>query len=400
MKYKYVAIDNNGERTKEVANFENETELSKYLHSKGLFLVSAEPVKSSKKASISFLKKVSLSEKMFFIRHLKVMISAGLSLSKALDALEKQTKNNFLKEAVITIKDDVKSGKRFSEALLRHPAIFSEFFYNMIRASEESGTTEEVLGILSDHIEKEYSLKSKIKGALIYPAVIISAMLGVGVIMLVFVIPQLAQTFKEMELELPNSTQAIISIGGFLANNLILIPVAIIGIAFSTTLFLRTKTGKRVFSWISLKIPLIATFTRNTSSAHISRTLSSLLNSGTSITRSLEIVTNTLGNLYFQDAIAATSEKVKKGEKLSEALSQYDDILSPLIIQMVEVGEETGETSSLLLKVAEFLEEEVEATTKNLTSIIEPILMILIGVAIGFFAISMLQPMYSMLGAF
>ncbi len=400
MNYKYTAIDNDGERTKGVANFENETELSKYLHSKELVLVSAEPARTSRKASISFFKKVSLAEKMFFIRHLKVMISAGLSLSKALDALERQTKNTLLKDAVTAIKEDVKSGKRFSEALLKHPAIFSEFFYNMIRASEESGTTEEVLGILSDHMEKEYSLKSKVKGALIYPAVIISAMLGVGMIMLVFVIPQLAETFEEMELELPNSTQAIIGIGNFLSNNLLIIPFAVIGIAISIIMFLRTKTGRRVFSWISLKIPLISTFTRNTGSAHISRTLSSLLNSGTSITRSLEIVSNTLGNLYFQNAIIETSEKVKKGQKLSESLNKYQDILSPLIIQMVEVGEETGETSNLLLKVAEFLEEEVEATTKNLTSIIEPILMILIGVAIGFFAVSMLQPMYSMMGAF
>jgi len=328
------------------------------------------------------------------------MMSSGLSLSKALGALEKQARSSKLKKAIATIKEEVKKGRKFSDALSMYPDIFSNFFTSMIQASEESGTTEEVLGILANQIEKEYTIKSAIKGALIYPAVIITAMMGIGMFMIAVIIPQMNDLFIEMEMELPASTQFVITVGTFLADNIMVIPIGIIAIIILFSILMKTKIGRKIISFITLKIPILSTFTRNTNSAHASRILSSLLNSGTSITRSLEIVSNTLGNTYFKEAIIEISKKVKKGDDLSKSIAVYEKLFSPLIPQMIEVGEETGETSKLLLKAAEFLEEEVERTTKNLTSIIEPILMIFIGGTIGFFALSMLQPMYTMLDAF
>jgi len=400
MKYKYIAVDIQGKKIKETIEAEHEGEIVHELRSRNLILVSAKPIGNRKKISLPFLNKVSLTEKLFFIRHLRIMISSGLSLFKALDALERQTKSSKLKNAIVTIKGEIKKGRKFSDALSMYPEIFSEFFTNMIRASEESGTTEEVLGILANQIEKEYALKSAIKGALIYPAVILLAMTGIGMFMITVIIPQMNELFIEMEMELPRNTQFIITIGTFLANNITMIPFGILGFIILFTMLMKTKIGKKFFSFITLKIPILSAFTRNTNSAHTSRTLSSLLNSGTSITRSLEIVSNTLKNTYFKEATVEISKNVKKGEDLSKAMIVYENLFSPLIPQMVKVGEETGETSELLLKAAEFLEEEVERTTKNLTSIIEPILMIFIGGTIGFFALSILQPMYTMLDAF
>ena len=233
-----------------------------------------------------------------------------------------------------------------------------------------------------------------------YPAVIICAMIGIGFLMLVMVVPKLAATFEELNIELPATTQLVIGMGNFAAHYWYLLPVIIIVLFFLFRAILKTKAGKKVVDTLILKIPIISSLIRKTNSAYTVRTLGSLIASGVPIVRSLEVLSNTLGNTYYKKAIAECAEKVRKGSKLSEALKKYENIYPFLVIQMIEVGEETGKTSDILIQLADFYEEEVTTTTKGLSSIIEPIIMVIIGGAVGFFAISMIQPMYAMLGAF
>lgn len=401
-RYFYIAQSLQGESKSGVLEAKDEHQLARILRQEGLILIRAELKEKlkKKKFEISFPSfGVSLPEKIFFVRNLKVIISAGLPLPRALETLSNQTKNQKFKKTLLKIRDEVIKGKNFSESLQGYPDIFSELFQNMVKVGEESGTLEEVLKTLSQQMEREYELKSKIKGAMIYPAVIICAMIGIGILMLVMVVPKLAETFKELNIELPLTTRIVIGLANFLTQKWYLVIGLLFLLVFLFWRAIKTKTGKKIIDTLILKIPIISPIVRKTNSAYTARTLSSLISAGVPIVRSLEITAHTLGNIYYQSAILDTAEKVRKGEKIAQALSVYENIYPSVVIQMIAVGEETGETSNILSQLADFYEEEVSNAAKNLASAIEPIIMLIIGAVVGFFAISMVQPMYSMLQA-
>ena len=402
-RYFYTARSLKGESKSGTQEAKDIHELARILKQEGYLLISANSEEETKKRrfeiQLPFFTLVGLKEKMFFTRNLRVMIMAGVSLPRAIRILSEQSKSKKFRNALIDIQEEIIKGKDFSQALSRHPDIFSEFFQNMVKVGEEAGTLEEVLDTISRQMERENELGSKIKSALIYPAVIICAMLGIGFLMLVMVVPKLAETFDELDIELPLTTQIVVSLGTFLAEKWYLAILLVIVFLILTKTFLKTKVGKKLIDSLILRIPIISAIIKKTNSAYTTRTLSSLITAGVPIVRGLEIVSGTLSNFYFKTAMAEAAEKVKKGEKLSQALKPYNNIYPHLVLQMIEVGEETGETSNILEKLANFYEEEVTATTKNLASIIEPILMLIIGGAVGFFAISMIQPIYSMLHA-
>ena len=402
--YLYKAKTLEGKDQSGILEAEDEHRLARTLRQQGLILIKAELEKKEKKKnkiafSLPFFNKVSLVEKMIFARNLQVMIAAGLPLPRALSTLIAQTKSKKFKRALSDIQEEVMKGKSFSESLEQWPDIFSELFRNMLKVGEEAGTLEEVLKVLAQQMEREYELKSKITGAMIYPAVIICAMMGIGIMMLIMVVPQLAETFEELEIELPLTTRVVIGLATFLVERWYLFIVIVVFLIFLFLQALKTEKGKKVIDTVTLRIPIVSSIVKKTNSAYTARTLSSLIAAGVPIIRALEITAGTLGNIHYKTAITESVKKVKKGEKLSDALKPYREIYSPMVEQMVAVGEETGETSAILAKLAEFFEEEVGRATQNLASVIEPVLMIIIGAVIGFFAVSMIQPMYSMLGA-
>lgn len=402
-RFVYTAKSFQGEEKSGALEAKNEKDLSQILHREGYVLISARAEGESKSKTglkLSLLSLgVSLTEKMLFTRNLKVMISAGVALPRALKTLSSQTKSKKFGSALLAISDEITRGKSFSESLALYPDIFPELFQSMVRVGEESGTLEEVLNVLTRQMEREHELRSKIKGALIYPAVIIFAMVGIGILMLVVVVPKLAETFQELNVELPFTTRVVISLGNFLANQWYLAILIIFILIFLLRAAMKTKGGKRVIDFILLKTPIISPIIRKSNAAYAVRTLSSLFSAGVPIVRSLEIISGTMSNVYFKMTMSEAAEVVKKGGKLSAALALYPDIYPASIVQMVQVGEETGETSAILAKLADFFEEEVGNATKNLSAIIEPILMLIVGATVGFFAISMIQPIYSMLGA-
>ncbi|MFH1401561.1 MAG: type II secretion system F family protein [Parcubacteria group bacterium] len=401
-KYFYTAKSMEGQEKEGEIEAKDEHQLAKILHQEGYVLISAKVQEGKKQnsfdISIPFLSGVSLKEKLFFTRNLKVMISAGISLPRSLRTLAEISKNKIFKKALLEIIEEVNKGQSLSSALAKYPKIFSNLFCNLIKAGEESGTMEESLKNLTIQMERQNDLRSKIIGAMMYPAVIVVAVIGVGVLMLVMVIPKLAETFRDLGAELPLTTRIVMFLGDFMVSKWYLVILIIILFIVVLRIILRTKSGKRAFDRISLKIPIIASLVQKTNSAYTTRTIGSLLSSGVPVTTALEVTSGVLGNIYFREALQKSAERVRKGEKFSAALKSFGDLYPQVVIQMLEVGEETGETSDVLQKLADFFEEEVTNTTKNMSAIIEPVLMLFIGGAVGFFAVSMLQPIYSVMG--
>lgn len=402
--YFYTAITATGEKVSGSEVAQDERTLANILREKGYLLTTATTEQAKKKV-LSFgpfldrFHPASLTDKLLFTRNLQVMVAAGVPLPKALDILSAQTESKSFRKVLLEIKKEVVEGQSLSDSMGNYPAIFSELFTNMIKVGEESGTLEQVLSQLSLQLERSHELRSRVVGALMYPSVVIVAMLGVGTLMLMVVIPLLAQTFEELEVPLPLTTRVVVAIGTFLSERwYIAFPVLflLLVLAFRA---IKTKPGKRAFDAFLLRAPLLGGIVIKLNAALMTRTLSSLIASGVPIMRSLEITSRVLGNTYFSDSLSVCAQRVGKGEKLSGALKEYAHLYPVAVVQMVEVGEETGETGNILAKLADFYEEEVNQVTKNLTSVIEPIVMLLIGAAVGFFAISMIQPIYGMLSA-
>ncbi|MFH1820489.1 MAG: type II secretion system F family protein [Candidatus Nealsonbacteria bacterium] len=406
-KFLFSAKSKDGQPYSDTRQAKDERDLARILQQEGYVLISAvaqEEADGNKSGLLKSLNdafaslfRVSLKEKTMFTRNLQVMVGAGVSLPKSLRTLSLQVKNKNFSQTLIKIADEVMQGKTFSESLSHYPQTFSDLFCNMIRAGEESGTLEENLGVLSRQMERDYEMKSKIMGALLYPAVILTVMFGIGIMMLIVVVPRLADTFEDMNAELPLTTKIIVGLGTFLAEKWYFVILILIVSIFIFWYLLKLKSVKRLFDAAFLKMPIISPIVKQSNAAYTVRTLSSLISAGVSLIRSLEIISGTMSNSYFKQAIVQSIEKVKKGEKLSSALQPYKKIYPISVIQMIEVGEETGETSKVLQRLGLFFEEEVERATKNLISVIEPILMLLIGGVVGFFAVSMIQPMYSVL---
>lgn len=343
--------------------------------------------------------KVSVSEQIIFTKNLSGMVKAGLSLYRALSVLQKQTKNEKFNKILVSISADINSGETFSNALSKFPDVFSKLFVSMTRAGEESGNLAGALSDIGMNLEKANSLTKKIKGALIYPGVIMSAMVVIGVLMFAFVVPTLAKTFAELGVKLPFATQVLVFLGNFFSQNLILTFVIIFVVAFILYSTFRAKFMAKYIDFTILKLPVVSNLTKELNTARTARTLSSLLFSGVSITRAVEITEDVVQNIYYKKVLNDAKVAIEKGAPFSAVFEANQNLYPIMMSEMIQVGEETGKLSDMLLQIALFYEEEVENKTKNLSTIIEPVLMIFIGAGVGFFAISMISPLYSILGS-
>ncbi len=398
--YFYTAKSFDGETKTGTLNAQDERQLAQDLKRDDMLLIKVvtqdKKLKSKFNLTISFFG-VSLIEKIIMIRNLQIMFSTGLSLVKSFNILAIQAKNKKLKSALLDIKEKINKGNNFSDALSSHPDIFSELFVNMIKVGEESGTLDEIFQILSLQFQKEHELRSKIKNAMIYPLIILMVMGVVGIVMVVFVLPSLKIFFTTLNADIPIYTRFMLYSGDYLSVHwylLILVPLLLFLLIFA---ILKTEKGKWALDTFLLKMPVIAPIVKKNNSAFLIRSLSSLMTSGVSLIRSLEISSKTVNNHYFKEAIIEAAEKIKKGEKLSNALKTHQALFPFGVIEMMEVGEETGKTSDVLKKLAEFYEQEAINSIEKLTALIEPIIIIVLGLAVAIFAISIIQPMYSSL---
>jgi len=376
-------------------------ELAQNLRGEGLFLAKVDS-KTEKEETISnpllFSRRVSMGEKMLMTRNLWIMVSTGLPLVRGFSILAAQSKSKRMKTALLDIGQETSKGKTLSDSFRKYPDIFSELYQSMIEAGEESGTLEDVLSVLSLQLEKEKEMKSKIQNALIYPGILIGTMIAVGICLSIFVLPKLNKFFVGLDAKLPITTRIILGSGDFFMKYWYLLIVAVIALIFIFLTLIKTKKGRFIIDTMALKIPLISSLVKKSNSASLIRSLSSLLSSGVPLVRSLEITSGIVSNFYFKQALAEASKKIEKGEKLFSSLKVNQNIFPYGAIEMIEIGEETGKTSLILKKLAEFYEEEVSNAAENLSVAIEPVLIIVIGVAVGVFAVSIMGPMYSVLG--
>jgi len=339
--------------------------------------------------------RVPSSEKLFFVQHLGVMLKAGVSLLVALQTLSKQSESRRLAKILKDVAGNVEKGKTLTDSLRPHLAVFGELFINMVDAGEISGKLESVLAQLYIQLKKQHQLLSRVKGALTYPLVILFAMVGIGIFMMVVVVPQITAMLKDFNSELPLATKILINVSDSLVNHGVYWSIGLILFILTMIKILSTHAGKYYFQSITLRLPIFGSIIKKINLAKFARTISSLLKTDIMIIKSFQITGNVLGNLHYRAAILEMAEKIKKGGTIYDVISAYPKLFPPIVTQMVAIGEQTGELDNILQQLAEFYEDEVDQIMQNLPAIIEPLLILILGGGVGAMAVAIIMPMYS-----
>jgi len=349
--------------------------------------------------SLPFLKKkVKQRAVAIFTRQLATMIDAGLPLVQSLEVLSSQQDSKVFKDVIREVREDVEGGSTFAGALKKHPTTFNELYTNLVVAGEEGGILDTILNRLAAYIEKAEALKKKVKSALIYPATIVTVAVAVVIILMVFVIPVFETMFQSAGQSLPLPTLIVLAISKLIKKYIIIFIPVLILLFFLFTKYYRTQNGRAVVDRLILKSPVFGPLFRKIAVARFSRTLGTLVSSGVPILDGLAIVSRTSGNRAIEIAIMNARASIREGETIAEPLSR-SGLFPPMVIQMIAVGESTGALDSMLSKIAEFYEDEVDVAVSNLTSLLEPLLMIFLGVVIGGVVIAMYLPIFNMASA-
>ena len=341
------------------------------------------------------LSRVKQDELVALTRNLSSMMRAGLPLTRALTVIERQSTNRKLKQIMQSVREDINKGQPFNVALSVFPKVFSDLYVAMIRAGEEGGQLSDALATLSIQMEQSSTLKKKIKGAMIYPSIVIIVMVIIGVLMMIYVVPSITSTFTKMNVELPTTTKVLIAVSDFMSQHTFITLASLVGLIVGFMYALKTRYGKVVFHYVITKIPVVGNIVKEVNAARTARTLSSLLKAGVYVICAIKITQDVLQNIYYKAILAEAAVRVEKGTPLSEIFVERTKFYPVLVGEMIAVGEETGQIAKMLEEMALYYEAEVNQKTKDLSTIIEPILMVVIGSAVGFFALAMIAPIYS-----
>lgn len=344
------------------------------------------------------IQRVKLRELVLFSRQFATMIDAGLSVVKCLDILQQQCKDAKLKVVIGQIKHDVASGASLTDAIGKHPRVFSGLYVNMIRSAEAGGILDKVLDRLATFLEKEQEMRGKIKSAMMYPSVVLIFAGLMLLALLIGVLPKFKTIFETMNLELPLATRALLGFSGFVTNFWYIFLAMVAGAAVVYKLYARTERGKYQIDLIKLRLPVMGDLFMKTAISRFARTFGTLIASGVPVLRALEIVAETAGNVVVAQTITQARASVKEGEKISTPL-MGSKVFPVMVVQMIGVGEETGRLDQMLVKVSDFYDQEVDATLKGLTSLIEPVMIVGLGVIVGFIAVSVISPIYQLVGS-
>jgi type IV pilus assembly protein PilC len=394
--FAYTAVTKEGHRDNATIVAPSIAAAGHMLKERGLLPTSlSESQKGSFLDKLKNIGTVSLAEKVGFAENLGIMLKAGISVSRSLQILVKQTKNQKFKNIISDVAQQVESGKGLGEALGKYPTIFSNIFISMIKVGEISGNLEKSLEYLTVQLQREADLKSKTRGAMIYPSVIVGALVIIGVLMSIFVLPQLTSVFKDFSGNLPLSTRIVMKISDFMGGHAVLAVLILAGTVSGLVLFLRSTVGKRLADVVLVHFYVINTIIKKINLARFSRILSSLLKSGIPIVQGLEVTAESMGNSLYRDLVAEASVNVKLGKPLTESISKSPNLFPVIVVQMLQVGEESGTVEEMLSQLAVHYEEEVDSTLRNLSSIIEPLLLLFIGGIVGVLAVALIAPIYS-----
>lgn len=341
--------------------------------------------------------KVSDKDIVVFTRQFATMIDAGLPLVQCLEILSTQTENKILAKAVGDLRMDVEAGSTYADALKKHPKVFDDLYAKMVAAGEAGGILDTILNRLAKHIEKAMKLKKQIKAAMVYPLIIMTVAIAVIIILMVWVIPIFAKMFTDFGGTLPLPTQLVINMSNFVKSYIILIVGAVAGIITAIRMYYKTENGRRTIDRILLKSPVFGELIKKAAVAKFTRTLGTLISSGIPILEGIAIVASTSGNKVIEEALLTARQFISEGKTVADPLGKAK-VFPPMVVQMIAIGETTGALDTMLGKIADFYDDEVDAAVTALTSMLEPIIILFLGVVIGFIVVAMYLPMFKLAG--
>lgn len=398
-KFMYVAKESNGHTVKGEIDGADKKHVLDLLRSKNLLILKLEK-SIEKKVFFSgkkffSRKKVKMEELVVFSRQMATMTSAGITIIGSLETLMEQGSNVQFKKVLREVKDAVNTGASFSEAMSKYSDVFSDYFVNMVKAGESSGMLEDILDRIASYLEKTNSLRKKIKSAMIYPAIVTLMALSITLVMIIKVIPVFKEMFSGFGAKLPVPTQILINVSDVSRKYFGIIAIVVICAVVLLKVYAATQKGQLLLDRIKLKLPVFGTLFKKVAVSKFTRTLATLVKSGVPILSALEIVAKTSGNLVVENAIYKAKESVREGETITEPLEK-SGIFPPLVIRMIAVGEKSGQLETMLSKIADFSDEQVDVVVDGLTSLIEPLIIAFLGIVIGGIVVCMFLPIFKM----
>ena len=394
--YSYKAVDKTGAVIEETIQAANRQDVANVLKSDDLNVLTVKNLNSN--VGAIFGSKTSVAEKAVFCRFLGTMLRSGLSLHEAVQILGKESKNKKMREILSNIAFQTRKGQSLSVTLSKYKDVFDPVFLTMVKAGEESGTLDKSLDYLSKQLMARHELTQKIKGSLMYPAVVISAMAGVGVLMVVFVLPQISSVFLKMNIDMPWTTRLILNFGNLVGDNIAVFLISLVLLAALIVIFFSARPTKKIFYNLLGEIPLVREIMNQVDVAQFARTLATLLKSGVPITEALNVSSDSLSQPRLRQQAKGFSESVSKGKSLSDILGENKQVFPAIMVQTIKTGEKTGTLEEVLKELADFYESEVEHQLKRLTSLLEPVLMLVVGIIVGAMVIMIIAPIYSIIG--
>lgn len=396
MLFEYKAINEAGEEIVRQIDGENEERVNAYLQEQGLFVINIKSVQSQTLTSmVSRSKHVSHKDIIDITRQFAIMMNAGLTVVQSLDILKRQAQKPAMKELVDDIDHDIKSGSTFSDAIRRKSHLFSNLYVALIKSGEATGKLADVMAKLAENMENSAAFQSKLKNALIYPAIVLLAMFAVMFIMVTFVVPKLTDLYTQFDTELPLPTQILIAISQFMVTFWPLVLLFFGGLYYAMRAYVKTKAGRLQYDSIMMRLPVVGNVVRMGALVNSTRTLSILVGSGISILDALKIVRGTTDNVLYQKAFDNIYKQVEKGTSLGNAF-EHEQLFPPILIQMVTIGENTGHLDETLARISIYFEQESELAIKAMTTLIEPAILVVLGLGVGFIVFSIITPIYSL----
>ncbi len=395
-KYKYLITDSSGKEKKGVIEAQSESNAAKKLQSDGSIVLQIEERKSLGEQSwnIQFGTGVKTKDIVIFCRQFYSILEAGVSVIEGLRMIKEQTENKFLKKAVANVQTNVEKGESLATAMEMEKKIFPSILINMVAAGESTGNLEVAFKRITLQLEKDMKLKSMLVQAMIYPMIVLVVAVGVVIIMMIMVIPNFEQALGSAGIDLPLPTRIVMGLSEFMVNNVIWVIGGLIGLVAAIVIFKGTETGKLVFGIIALKIPMFRNFSIKNAASKFSMTLSTLISAGVPLVEAIHLVANVVENRVIRKSLMNAKEEVTQGIPLSEPL-EAAGIFPPMVYHMIKIGEETGNTEEMLDKISDFYEDEVTAATKALTTMMEPVILIVLAVVVGGVIMAILMPMMS-----
>ncbi|MBU3160429.1 type II secretion system F family protein [Clostridium frigoris] len=394
-KYKYKAMSDKGERLEGTYEAKDKDGVMEMISLNNYYPLLVEEMQTGVNIELSLLEKIKTKDISIFCRQFYTMLDAGATISNCLQVLGEQMTNKKFKRALLKANDGLRKGATLSEAMKEQKNIFPDLLLSMIAAGELSGNLDTIMLRMSSHYEKENKINNKIKSAMIYPIVLGIVAVAVVVILLVFIMPIFVGMFTSSGVELPMSTKIMLGLSAGLKNNFIIIIIMVLAIIFGSKYFLKSDTGQIFSNSLKLKIPILKGLNQKIIVSRFTRTLSTVLASGITLVDGLDIVSEVVGNIIVKKKVIEAKEQVMKGNGLSESIKETN-LFPPMLISMISIGEESGSLDEILNKTADFYDDELDAQITSFTSLLEPLMIIIMGILIGFMVISIMQPMFSM----